>query len=113
MPVTPQKDTEIVKGGDNAGEFHTIDEKYRQRYLLLADGVEKEILQVLRTFRHGAAAFLFSGPINRLIIRSDYPERHEKSLRRRPPGFGIKSQSFPQCRKRHGEFSVTRRRDGR
>jgi hypothetical protein len=62
MPVTPQEDTKVVERRDDACQFHTIDKKYRQRYLLLADGVEKKILQVLRTFRHGAASFLFAGP---------------------------------------------------
>jgi hypothetical protein len=61
MPVTPQKHTEVVKRSDNARQFHTIDKKYRQRYLLLADGVEKKILQVLRTFRHSAASFFIAG----------------------------------------------------
>jgi hypothetical protein len=61
MPVTPQEDTKIVERRDNARQFHTIDKKYRQRYLLLADSVEKKVLQVLRTFRHSAASFLFAG----------------------------------------------------
>ncbi|MBP2237961.1 hypothetical protein J2Z31_004488 [Sinorhizobium kostiense] len=61
MAVTAQEDTEIVKRGYNARQLHAIDKENRQRNLLLADRIKKEILQILRTFRHRAASFLFAG----------------------------------------------------
>ncbi|MBP2467520.1 hypothetical protein JOH52_003541 [Sinorhizobium meliloti] len=61
MTVAAQQHTEIVKRCYDTRQLDAVDEEYGQRNLLLADRVEKEILQVLRTFRHRAASFLFAG----------------------------------------------------
>ena len=52
MPVAAQQHAKIVERGDHARELHAIDEEDRERVLVLANGVEKKILQILRTFRH-------------------------------------------------------------
>ncbi|MBB3808649.1 hypothetical protein FHS81_000703 [Pseudochelatococcus contaminans] len=53
VTVPPEQHAEIVKPGDHALQFHTVDEEYRQRDFVLSDVVEKRILQILRAFaRH-------------------------------------------------------------
>jgi hypothetical protein len=61
MAVTAQKNAEIVEGCHDTGELDAVDQKDRQRNFLLSYGVEEKILQILRTFRHGAASFFFAG----------------------------------------------------
>jgi hypothetical protein len=68
MAVTTQENTEIVKGCHDTGELHAVDQEDRQRNLLLSYGVEEKILQILRTFRHGAASFFFAGALSTGVI---------------------------------------------
>lgn len=60
MPVTTKKDAEIVEGCNNTGQLDAVDQENGQRDLLFANGIEKQILQVLRTFRHGADSFFLA-----------------------------------------------------
>ena len=41
LAIATQKNAEIVEPGDNALQLHAIDEKDRERRLVLADVVEK------------------------------------------------------------------------
>jgi hypothetical protein len=68
MAVATQENTEIVEGCHNTGQLHAVDQEDRQRNLLLANGIEEEILQVLRTFRHGAASFFLAGLLSTGVI---------------------------------------------
>jgi hypothetical protein len=68
MAVATQENTEIVEGCHNTGQLHAVDKEDRQRNLLLANGIEKKILQVLRTFRHGAASFFLAGLLSTGVI---------------------------------------------
>ena len=52
MAVPAQQYAEIVERSDNTGQFYSVHEKYRQRYLLLADCIEKLVLQILGAFGH-------------------------------------------------------------
>lgn len=53
VTIPPEQHAEIVKPGDHALQFHTVDKEYRQRDFVLSDVVEKRILQILRAFaRH-------------------------------------------------------------
>ena len=54
MAITAQEDAKIVKPSHNALKFNAIHEEYGQRCLVLANMVEKRVLQALRAFcRHG------------------------------------------------------------
>jgi hypothetical protein len=68
VAVATQENAEIVEGCHNTGELDAIDQKDRQRNLLLANGIEKKILEILRTFRHGAASFFFAGLLSTGVI---------------------------------------------
>jgi hypothetical protein len=50
MTIAPQQHAEIVKPGDNALQLHSVHEKYGQWRLLLANVIEKRVLQTLRAF---------------------------------------------------------------
>jgi hypothetical protein len=50
MPVTAQKNAEIVKPRDDALQLDAIDEKNGQRDLLLSDMIQKRVLQILSAF---------------------------------------------------------------
>jgi hypothetical protein len=50
VPITPQEHTKIVEPGDNALQLHAIDKKDRERNLVLADEIEKSVLEVLGAF---------------------------------------------------------------
>ena len=52
MPVAPQEHTEIVKPSDNALEFDPVYKKYRKGGLVLANMIEKCVLQILYAVRH-------------------------------------------------------------
>src|SRR5690606_36637547 len=52
LPVTAQENAEIVEPGNDALQFDTIDQKYRNRHLGLADVIEKGVLQVLLIVGH-------------------------------------------------------------
>jgi hypothetical protein len=57
VTVATEQHAEVIEGSDNPGQLNPVDEKDRQGNLLLANGIKKKILQVLRTFRHRAASF--------------------------------------------------------
>jgi hypothetical protein len=54
MSVPAKKNAEIVERRDNAGQLDAVDQEDRQRNFLLSDCIEKQVLEVLRTFRHSA-----------------------------------------------------------
>jgi hypothetical protein len=59
MTVTPQQDAEIVEPRDNPLQLDPIDEEDRQGRLVLADVIEKGVLEALCTFSsHGSFSFL-------------------------------------------------------
>src|SRR5215469_1010137 len=54
MRVAPQQHAEIVEPGDDALQLHAVDQKDRNRRLVLAHVVEEDVLHVLRFLgRHG------------------------------------------------------------
>jgi hypothetical protein len=61
-----QQDAEIVKPCHNTLELYAIDQKDGQRNLLLADGVQKNVLEVLFFIVGHGLVFLFA--TNRLSI---------------------------------------------
>ena len=53
MPVSAQQDAEIIEPRHDTLQFHTVDQKDRQWCFLLANVIEKSVLEVLRAFcRH-------------------------------------------------------------
>ena len=52
MAIPAQQQAKVVKPGHNAGQLHSVDEKHSQRNLVLANIVEKSILQVLLFIGH-------------------------------------------------------------
>lgn len=46
MSVPPQQDAKIIEPRHDPLELHAIDEKYRQRRLLLPDVIEESILRL-------------------------------------------------------------------
>eukprot|EP01012_Entosiphon_sulcatum_P012985 TRINITY_DN18264_c0_g1_i1.p2 TRINITY_DN18264_c0_g1~~TRINITY_DN18264_c0_g1_i1.p2 ORF type:complete len:107 (-),score=14.74 TRINITY_DN18264_c0_g1_i1:85-405(-) len=60
MAVAAQQHAEIIEPGDDSLQLHAIDQKDGERRLVLADVIEKGVLEVLRTFRgHGFLIRLF------------------------------------------------------
>src|SRR5690242_13187135 len=56
MGVAAQQDAEIIEPGDDALELDTVDEEDRDGGLVLADVVQKNILNILSFFgRHGGS----------------------------------------------------------
>lgn len=47
MPVTAKKHTEIIEPGDDTLQLYPIDQEDREWNLVLADKIEKRVLQVL------------------------------------------------------------------
>ena len=47
MLIPLQKQGKVVKPGDDALQFHPIDQKYRHGNMVLAHGVEENFLQVM------------------------------------------------------------------
>src|SRR5690349_16018800 len=59
VSVAAEKHAKIVEPGDNALQLDTIDEEDRERRLVLADVVEKGVLQVLGAISHFLALSAF------------------------------------------------------
>jgi hypothetical protein len=58
MPVAPKQDAKIIEPTHNALQLDPVDKKNRQRSFVLANVVEKRVLQVLSFFsRHGCFPF--------------------------------------------------------
>ena len=60
VTIAAKKNAEIVERCHDAGQLDAVDKENSQRNLLLANSVQEKILQVLRTFRHGADSFFFA-----------------------------------------------------
>ena len=52
MSVAAQQHAKIVERRHNASQFHAVDKEDRERDLGLPDRIQKQILKILRTFRH-------------------------------------------------------------
>ena len=52
MTIASQQDTEIIEPAYNALQLYAVDEKDRQRGFVLANIIEKRVLQVLSAFTH-------------------------------------------------------------
>jgi hypothetical protein len=52
MTVATQQHREVVEPGDNALKLHAVHQEHCDRRLALADGVEKDILKVVRLISH-------------------------------------------------------------
>src|SRR5262249_4020447 len=52
VPVATQQHAEIVEPGDDSLQLYAVDEKNRERSLVLADIVEKGVLKVLGAISH-------------------------------------------------------------
>ena len=52
MSVAAKQHAEIVERSDHPGQFDAVDQEYRERILALADRIQKQVLQILRSFRH-------------------------------------------------------------
>jgi len=61
VPVAAKQDAKIVERGDDTRQLDAVDEKDRQRNLLLADGVEEEILEILGALGHAGRSDLVLG----------------------------------------------------
>jgi hypothetical protein len=74
MSVTAQQHAEIVERRDNTGQFNAINQKDRQRDFLLTYRIQKEILQILRSFSH------FFIPLFRSATNTDLDETSTRKI---------------------------------
>ena len=47
MPVAAQKNTEIIKPGDDPLQFYAVDQEDCKRHLVFTDKIEKCVLEIL------------------------------------------------------------------
>jgi hypothetical protein len=59
LSITAQKHTKIVKPGDDALKFHTVDQENRNRNLGLSNLIEKRVLQILFIGGHWLFVLVF------------------------------------------------------
>jgi len=59
MPVAAQQDAEIIEPGDDTLQFDAVDQEDRERNLVLADKIEKSVLQILWPLRSHIPVSLF------------------------------------------------------
>jgi hypothetical protein len=52
MPITTQQNAEVVEPCHDTLQFHTIDQKNRQRSFLLANVIKKSVLEILCALSH-------------------------------------------------------------
>jgi hypothetical protein len=74
MTIAAQQYAEIVKRRYDTRQLDAIDQEDCQGNFLFANGIKKKVLQILRTFRHGADSFLIADPIDRLTENLESPE---------------------------------------
>src|SRR5690606_3256265 len=121
MPVAAEQYAEIIERRDYARQLDAVDKEDCKWILGLSDRIQKQILKILRAFRHFSYLSL-APPVPKQLVNSKAPvnhtcSHHESIMRNRKNVYAVSGQAFlcnvKKClaqRKNHGTGTAVRYR---